>query len=78
MDTSHERDILIPSRTLKEHDFTNLTADQAATSAVLDWRMFFAWHLGNVWIFFFHSLPLAVLGLIVTITLEILFFRPRH
>jgi hypothetical protein len=32
MDTSHERDILIPSRTLKEHDFTNLTADQAATS----------------------------------------------
>ncbi len=42
------------------------------------WQMFFAWHWGNAAIFFFHSLPLAVLGLIVIVSLEIIFFRPRH
>ncbi len=42
------------------------------------WQMFFAWHWGSSMIFFFHSLPLAVLGLIVIVTLEIIFFRPRY
>jgi len=42
------------------------------------WRMFFAWHLGNSWTFLFHSLPLAVLALLVIVTLEVLFFRPRR
>jgi len=41
------------------------------------WRMFFAWRLGNSWTFLFHSLPLAALGLIVIVTLEVVFFRPR-
>lgn len=42
------------------------------------WRMFFAWHLGNGVIFFFHALPLAALILIVIVTLEVLFLRPRR
>jgi len=42
------------------------------------WRMFFAWHWGNSWTFLFHSLPLATLCLIVIVTLEVLFFRPRR
>jgi hypothetical protein len=42
------------------------------------WRMFYAWHWGNGVTFFFHSLPLAALGLIVIVILEIIFFRPKH
>jgi len=41
------------------------------------WRMFFAWHWGNAAIFFLHWLPVAVLALLVIVTLEVLFFRPR-
>ena len=41
------------------------------------WRMFYAWHWGNAAIFFLHSLPLAVLALLVIVILEVLFFRPR-
>ena len=42
------------------------------------WKMFFAWHWGNAAIFFLHSLPLAVLALLVIVTLEVLFFRARR
>jgi len=39
------------------------------------WRMFYAWRLGNAAIFFLHSLPLLVLGLLLIVILETLFFR---
>lgn len=42
------------------------------------WRMYHAWHWGNDLTFFFHSLPLLVLGLVLIVILETLFFRSRE
>jgi hypothetical protein len=41
------------------------------------WRLIYKWHLGNAVIFFFHTLPLLVLGLFLIILLEIFIFRFR-
>jgi hypothetical protein len=41
------------------------------------WRLIYKWHWGNGVIFFSHSLPLLVLGLIVIMVLEIIVFRFR-
>ena len=41
------------------------------------WRMFYAWHLGNAAIFFLHSLPLLVLGLLLILIVEALFSRSK-
>ena len=48
-----------------------------AVIAVGYWRLFYAWHLGNGAIFFFHSLPLLVLSLLLIVILETLFFRSK-
>jgi hypothetical protein len=41
------------------------------------WRMFYAWQWGNAAIFFFHTLPLLTLGLVLIVILEALFFRAK-
>jgi len=42
------------------------------------WQLFYAWHVGSGLIFFFHTLPLSLLTLILLAALEAFYWRWRH
>jgi hypothetical protein len=41
------------------------------------WQLFYAWHWGSGAIFLFHTMPLAVLTLVLIAVLETLYWRWR-
>ena len=41
------------------------------------WRMFYAWHLGAFYSFFFHYMPILVLVLLIVVISEFFYFDRR-
>ena len=49
----------------------------AIATALGYWRIFYAWHLGAGYVFFFYYIPILTLILITALSFEYFYFRKK-